>query len=418
MYHFTYWLEHFKELAPSKAQTIVKTISLLSDKTAEACIATGKLVDCKNLTTFQRIRQAILRAYGAELSQAEKRAISLYGDYWEFREYSSFKFPEAPTPMLLEYCKSMQMSYSYKAVLIYTLVKNGCTGVSTEQLVNSTIAFYRDRIDHGLIAEKEDSVFSKASLSFAAAKKVILANPVQVLTDAKVITWNKRTGIISLTGDYLPSTATACEEVCAACLERIKKYYSSIKLSKKRTPQDSTAPCSKKLQTLLRRLEAEIQNTTDKSAKKKLTTIYSSICAELGFSKNKKKKNSKSKPEKFQNKYVLIRPNDSRKIGAMVQDSMATLERIEYQFTAEQLNDMVSLEWSNTALKLNYPFFKKVDESRPIAEQRVDHLGNGRYYSRIFVFSGKKYLVTSQWYAKSKPFFIEWHNGLQPNTNK
>ena len=102
----------------------------------------------------------------------------------------------------------------------------------------------------------------------------------------------------------------------------------------------------------------------------------------------------------------------------MVQDSMATLERIEYQFTAEQLNDMVSLEWSNTALKLNYPFFKKVDESRPISEQRVDHLGNGRYYSRIFVFSGKKYLVTSQWYAKSKPFFIEWHNGLQPNTNK
>ena len=33
MYQFTYWLEHFKEMQPSKAQTVVKTISALSGKT-------------------------------------------------------------------------------------------------------------------------------------------------------------------------------------------------------------------------------------------------------------------------------------------------------------------------------------------------------------------------------------------------
>ena len=43
MYHFTYWLEHFKELQPSKAQTIIKTISLLSEKTEDACASVGKL---------------------------------------------------------------------------------------------------------------------------------------------------------------------------------------------------------------------------------------------------------------------------------------------------------------------------------------------------------------------------------------
>ena len=93
------------------------------------------------------------------------------------------------------------------------------------------------------------------------------------------------------------------------------------------------------------------------------------------------------------------------------------LSGIEYKFSKKQLDNLLSHDWSNTTLKLNYTFFKLVDESKPLSEQRVDHLGNSRYYSRVYTFDNKKYLVTSQWYAKSKPFFISWYNTLR-NTKK
>ena len=421
MYHFTYWLEHFKEMPPSKAQTIVKSTAQLSEKTAAACSAVSRLADCTSLGAFNRTRQAILRAYSGNLSQAEKRAMSLLGEFLEFREYSSFKFPEIPAPMLAEYCKTMQMAYSYKAVLIHELVGCNSTGVTSDDLVNKIIAYYRDRIDHGLIAEKDGSVFTKADVSFAAAKKTILNNPVQVLVDAKIIIWNKRTGMISFTSEYAPASDEAKSEVCSICKERLKRYYAAIKPPKAATRQEA-AGCNKKLKTLLKRLNAEIQATPDKATKKRLTTIYNSICTELGVStkakNNKQKKKMKPKiPKEIPSEYSKLNVDDDRKIGTLVQESLAVLENIEYKFSKKQLDNLLSHDWSNTTLKLNYTFFKLVDESKPLSEQRVDHLGNSRYYSRVYTFDNKKYLVTSQWYAKSKPFFISWYNTLR-NTKK
>lgn len=419
MYHFTYWLEHFKELPPSKAQTIVKSITQLSEKTATACSAVSHLADCQTIGTFNRARQAILRVHGSDLSQSEKRAMSMFGEYLEFREYSNFKFPEISAPLLAEYCKTMQMSYSYKAVLILELVNCNSAGVTTDELVNKIIAFYRDRIDHGQIPEKEGSVFTKADVSFVAAKKTILNNPVQVLIDAKIVVWNKRTGIISFTSEYTPVSEAARSEVCSICKERLKRYYASIK-PPKASKEPDIAVCSKKLKTLLKRLEAEIQVTTDKAAKKRLTTIYSSICAELGVpskSKTKKKQTTQKNTNAQKDipaEYSKLASADPRKVGALVQETLAILEKIEFKFTRAQLANLLSAEWSNRELKLNYAFFKAVDESKPIRDQRVDHLGNGRYYSRVYTFGGKQYLITSEWYAKSKPLYIAWYNTLWP----
>ena len=424
MYHFTYWLEHFKEMPPTKAQTIVKSITQVSEKTAAACSVVSLLVDCTTVGAFNRTKQAILRTYNGNLSQAEKRALSLFGEYLEFREYSSFKFPEIPSPVLAEYCKAMQMAYSYKAVLIHELVGCNSTGVTSDELVNKIIAYYRDRIDHGLIAEKDGSVFTKADVSLAAAKKTILNNPVQVLVDAKIIIWNKRTGMISFTSEYAPVSDEAKSEVCSICKDRLKRYYAAVKPPKATKEQEPTG-CSKKLKTLLKRLEAEIQATTDKAAKKRLTTIYNSICAELGISaknKSKKKPPKKKPPEKkkantpkeIPSEYSKLAADDDRKVGALVQETLAILEKIEFKFTKAQLENLLSAEWSNKELKLNYAFFKLVDEKKPLREQRIDHLGNGRYYSRVYTFDDKQYLVTSQWYIGSKALYIQWYNGLNP----
>lgn len=417
MYHFTYWLEHFKGMPLSKAQTICKALSSLSEKTTDVCASTGKLTDCKSRTSFFRARQAIVRIHGDKLSQTEKTALSLFGDYIDFREYSSFKFPEMPTTLLVEYCKSMQMSYSYKAVLIHELISDNTLGVSADILVKKMQAFYQDRINHGLVAEKEDSVFSKPTVSFSAAKRVIISNPVKVLVDAKVITWDKRTGIISFTSEFLPATKEVKEEVRNVCENRIKQYYSVIK-AKKETVTSTESFNSKKIETLLLCLGEEIQNTADKVAKKKLAAIHESLCNELGMEKYQKGENTCTKKKEnvvsidSSAELTALDYEDTRKVGALVQQTMELLEVKEYSFSWEQLKNMQSHEWSNTVLKLNYPFLKVVDESRPISEQRRDHLGNGRYYSRVFTFAGKKYLITSEWYARNKPYFIDWYNGL------
>jgi len=418
MYQFTYWLEHFKEMQPSKAQTIVKTICLLSEKTESTCAPVGKLAESKTVIAFRRTKQLLLRGHSAQLTAAEKKALSLFEDFLEFREYSSYKFPDEPMPRLADYCKTMQMSYSYKAVLIHELASCDASGVTTDDLVKKIIAFYQDRIDHGLIAEKDDSIFAKAKVSSAAAKRIIIANPIQVLVDAKVITWNKRTGSVSFASDFCPSSKQAAEEVRTICKERLKKYYSSIKPRKEKSKKQDVVASSRKLKNLMQRLETEINATTDKATKKRLTTIYNSICCELGIAKSKPRtskvaKSKTSVKKEIPSVYSPIDENDDRKVGALVQESFAVLEKSEFKFTKAQLKQMQSLDWSNATFKLNYPLLKPVDESKPITEQRRDHLGNGRYYSRTYTFSGVKYLVTSEWYAKSRPLFISWYNKLK-----
>lgn len=49
MYQFMYWLEHFKELPPSKSQAILRTLLQLSARTQGACSQVGKLDDCNTL---------------------------------------------------------------------------------------------------------------------------------------------------------------------------------------------------------------------------------------------------------------------------------------------------------------------------------------------------------------------------------
>jgi hypothetical protein len=105
--------------------------------------------------------------------------------------------------------------------------------------------------------------------------------------------------------------------------------------------------------------------------------------------------------------------DDDRKIGAMVQDCFAELEKVNYSFSSKLLEELQSLDWSRTHFKkLYYHVLKKFDPSKTIEEQRVDYKGNGRYYEQLYTFSGKQFLLTSQWYKDAKEQFVNWYNGL------
>jgi len=91
---------------------------------------------------------------------------------------------------------------------------------------------------------------------------------------------------------------------------------------------------------------------------------------------------------------------------------MAALSENGYVFSETQIINFQSAEWSKKMLGLYYPLCKSFDESKSISEQRIDHLGNGRYWNRVFRFGNHQFLITSEWYKQSRPLFIKWFNSL------
>lgn len=403
MYQFTYWLEHFKELSPSKAQAILRALLQLSARTQGTCSQVGKLENSNSLSSFRRIKQVIMKNHSNDLSQGERRSLVLFGDFLEFREYSNYKFPEAPTSKLLNYCETMQMSYSYKAVLILSLLSsiNDTRSITLDILTAKMIAYYDNRLANQLPSEKNNSIFATRTPNFEAARKIIETNPIKVLVDAGVIYYSKRTSIVSFSDEYLPGDADYQQQVIRMCEKRLEKYYNSDALK-------ITLPDPKKTASeLAEEMIFAISNLANKVQQENLANIFSELCEVVGINTN-----SQTETQILQTNNQPISFDDERKIGALVKDCMQFLETKEYKFSEEQINKFLSLDWSKATLKLYYPFFKVFDDTKTIEEQKVDHLGNGRYWKRIYTFNEKKYLITSEWYKESKPLFISWYNTL------
>ena len=129
---------------------------------------------------------------------------------------------------LLNYCRSMRVLYSYKPLLIIALAntvsKNGETTLS--EIAYYFIKFYANRIDNGLIAEKEDSIFSVKEINFSQAKQNILNNAARIFAKDGIIKINEER--ISLTEKVLPSFQKEKEKLLTICEELLLNYYNKI----------------------------------------------------------------------------------------------------------------------------------------------------------------------------------------------
>lgn len=101
------------------------------------------------------------------------------------------------------------------------------------------------------------------------------------------------------------------------------------------------------------------------------------------------------------------------KIGAYVQSKMKELERSGYIFSQEMLSALLSKEMTKKLIGVNYPMLLKYDESKDISMQGVSSSGQRRYWIKLFVFNGEKYLITSQWFEYNREGFDIWYSGLR-----
>lgn len=114
--------------------------------------------------------------------------------------------------------------------------------------------------------------------------------------------------------------------------------------------------------------------------------------------------------------YDGIAPNipigvDEKRVGKHVRQVLRELSNSEHRFSNKELSYMLTKKWSKEAFNIDYPFLKEYRDGVDISIQIKDG-DYGRYWKEVFVFNGKKYLVTSQWYERNREPFDKWIEAL------
>ena len=95
--------------------------------------------------------------------------------------------------VFVEFVKKMDMSYSYKPVLLMAMMDgmDARGSVDIDSIVNYFLEYYQSRRQAGLKVEKENSLFSRESVSASEAKRNILSNPFKRFADMRFMSYSK-----------------------------------------------------------------------------------------------------------------------------------------------------------------------------------------------------------------------------------
>lgn len=401
---FQYWLSAYKSFSQSKAEKTVETLDELSDEILSKKIVDLAFFQCKAFIQFAKARRVAFQSM--ELDVKEKKALELYGDFLQMLECTNFRFPEIEESPLLDYCRKIKMSYSYKPVLILALIANkaGEKSVSMDSVIASFCDYYKRRIQNGLVAEKGNSIFASEIKSISKASTTIISNPVAVLTKDNVIVYDSNHRTITFTSRYAPS-ARSIAGIVSLCEEKLSTYYENLVVEQ--LPQVNNADIVKAISELMALLEADKPGGRRDESITHLKAIHALWNAEAVEDTLASAPRVQA-PEEVTVKQLSA--EDPRSVGKLVKEEMIKLSEEGFCFTEKDLANFCDKAWTKEHLHLYYAFFKKYDPTRDINEQRKDHLGNGRYWSYIFSFGGVDFLITSEWYKKDKPYFIRWFN--------
>lgn len=133
--------------------------------------------------------------------------------------------------LFLDMIRQMDMSYSYKPVLIQAILAHadpkGC--VKLEDIVAYFRSYYESRRSAGLVVEKKNSIYAKGGYTDAEATRNILANPFKRFEDRQMMRHTKNLGIIQV-DDAVWKHLTQEEktEIEHICNEKLAAYYGRL----------------------------------------------------------------------------------------------------------------------------------------------------------------------------------------------
>lgn len=140
--------------------------------------------------------------------------------------------PVGPSPQklsdLLDYCKTMKMSYSYKPVLILALLHSGAEdgSISIEQAATYFREYYFYRKTQGLPIEKKRCIYLRDDVTDNQIVANLIANPVKALTESGYFFYDEASHVFSVSPEiWEASDGSGKSMITEICRQRLKDYY-------------------------------------------------------------------------------------------------------------------------------------------------------------------------------------------------
>lgn len=208
------WQDQVKEMVSQLE--FVRMVDVQTE-TIERYIREGKVkadleVPIGDKRTFRYFQEETVRRYASEFG-------------WDLITASNMK------DKFMEMVKTMDMSYSYKPVLLKAMFDfvNEHGRVCVEDIVGYFIDFYRDRRNRGLPAEKKASVFCRDDLSRKEAERNIFANPFKRFEDMRFMKRCREIEYVEFNRHvFMKLTKEDIKWIREYCDSKLEEYYGRI----------------------------------------------------------------------------------------------------------------------------------------------------------------------------------------------
>ena len=140
--------------------------------------------------------------------------------------------PQNMADKFMKFIETMDMSYSYKPVLLKAIYEYMDTSgrVALPDVVDYFIDFYEDRRAHGMIAEKSTSIYQKGGYTRKDVEKNILSNPFKRFEDMRFLMRCKDVETIEVNPIiFRKLTREDWLHIVDVCDKSLEKYYLRLK---------------------------------------------------------------------------------------------------------------------------------------------------------------------------------------------
>ncbi|MBE6852285.1 MAG: DEAD/DEAH box helicase [Ruminococcus sp.] len=130
--------------------------------------------------------------------------------------------------LFLDFCKKMNMSYSYKPVFLISFLScmNENGEAELDDIADSFAQYYEDRLKQGLPAEKKNCIFTRGSYTAKDVETLILSNPFRRFEDMGYMHHSKYLGILQIDKSIMKSfDENDLSELLTYCGEALDRYW-------------------------------------------------------------------------------------------------------------------------------------------------------------------------------------------------
>lgn len=130
--------------------------------------------------------------------------------------------------MFMDMIRQMDMSYSYKPVLIKAILlyADERGRIKLEDIVSYFRSYYEGRRSAGLTPEKKNSIFAKGGYTDKEAERNILANPFKRFEDMQMLRHTKTLGLVQVNeAVWKKLTREEKQEIEKVCDGKLEAYY-------------------------------------------------------------------------------------------------------------------------------------------------------------------------------------------------